>query len=192
MPNHITNEVEIKGTKEQIADLIKRTKLVLDSDADKNEFDFNGIVKMPEELLNTTSPTQIVSSEEEAIELNRIDKENAKKNGWGERTDRYLSQDEADRRTKEYNAHNWYDWAIHNWGTKWGAYDVSYTEGDNTKIVIKFDTAWASPEPIFAKLEEEGFEVRGVYYGEMEGYEYIGDGAEVFEAYQTVEVEYVG
>lgn len=97
---------------------------------------------------------------------------------------------EAER--KEHGANNWYDWNVANWGTKWGAYSVRYITGDANKIVLQFDTAWASPLPIFAKLEEQGFSVKGVYYGEMDGFEYIGDGNEVFEAYQTVEVEYVG
>lgn len=192
MPNHITTQVEITGTKEQIAKLIKDTKIVLDGDIDKNQFDFNGIVKMPKELLKTTSPTDVVPTEEEAKALNAEAKALSVKNNWGGYTDRTLSQAEADRRTKEYGALNWYDWSTVNWGTKWNAYDVKYLDHDDTKLVVQMDTAWGTPEKIWDILEQRGYTVKGVYYGEMDGYDFIGDGADVFEAYEEVQVEYVG
>ncbi|WP_052350580.1 hypothetical protein [Paenibacillus gorillae] len=44
----------------------------------------------------------------------------------------------------------WYRWSNHNWGTKWNAYEISINEN-----VIKFDTAWASPIPIFKALSKQ-------------------------------------
>jgi hypothetical protein len=192
MPNHITTEVEISGTKEKIADLVKKTKLIRDGDVEENHFDFNGILPMPPELTATTSPTTIVPTQEEADEKNKADIETAKKNNYNHDSDRYISQEEADRRMKKYNALNWYDYANRNWGTKWNCYEVKYTAGDDTKIVIQLDTAWDTPRGIWEELERQGFTVKGVMYGEMDGYDFYGAGDEVFEAYQNVEVEYVG
>lgn len=192
MPNHIITEVEISGPGDKIAKLIKDTKIKLDNDLAENEFDFNGIIKQPEILTNTTSPTTIVPTDKEAKEKNNADATIATKNKWHDHTDRYLSQKEADRRMKEYGALNWYDWRSSNWGTKWNAYEVRYITHDTEKLVLSLQTAWDTPRAIWDELERLGYTVKGVMYGEMDGYDYIGDGADVFEAYQNVEVEYVG
>lgn len=192
MPNHITTQVEISGTKDQIDDLVKKTKLIRDNGADENRFDFNGIISMPEELKGTTSPTTIVYTDKEAQEKNNIDADLAAKNGWTDHTDKYLSEAEAKRREEKYGAINWYDFARNQWGTKWNAYEVRYIDGDDTKIILEFQTAWDTPRGIWKELERQGFTIRGVLYGEMDGYEVLGDGEEVFEIYQNVEVEYVG
>ena len=56
IPNHITMNVEIKHEDaSKIAELVKATKLKLDGNAEENEFDFNGIIPMPEELRDTES-----------------------------------------------------------------------------------------------------------------------------------------
>ncbi len=43
---------------------------------------------------------------------------------------------------------DWYDWAMHNWGTKWGTYRVKAfdLDGDGTPILIKFQSAWTPPK----------------------------------------------
>lgn len=51
---------------------------------------------------------------------------------------------------KQYGSTTWYDWCVEHWGTKWGA---SRCQSDNHTII--FETAWATPEPIFEKISEE-------------------------------------
>ena len=43
----------------------------------------------------------------------------------------------------------WYDWAIENWGTKWGTYETRFHElgGDGAPILIEFQSAWGPPNP---------------------------------------------
>lgn len=187
MPNHITSEVEITGTKEQIAKLIKDTKIVLDHDVEKNEFDFNGIVKMPPELLNTVSPTKVFETQEEVDAENESRVKRINSNEVPA-----ITKAEAARREKEYGALNWYDWSYNNWGTKWNSYEVRYIAHNETTLVVKIETAWDTPRGIWDALEEQGFTVKGVMYGEMEGYEYIGEGSSAFEAYVDVQVDYIG
>ena len=114
MPDHITTQVAISGTKEQIADLVKKTKIIRDGDVAENQFDFNGIAPMPKELIETASPTYVVPTQEEADAKNKEARDRAEKNKWTNHTDQTLSQAEADRRMKEYGALNWYDWANKN------------------------------------------------------------------------------
>lgn len=53
----------------------------------------------------------------------------------------------------QYGAMTWYDWSCENWGTKWDAGDVSLNMGSEG-IQLSFQTAWSTPEPIWAKLAE--------------------------------------
>ena len=47
-----------------------------------------------------------------------------------------------------HGAATWYDWSIEHWGTKWSAYSVEARPPN----VVKFQTAWNAPVPIFAAL----------------------------------------
>ena len=45
----------------------------------------------------------------------------------------------------------WYEWCIHNWGTKWNACRVELSEFPEY-LEYKFETAWDAPRPVFAAL----------------------------------------
>ena len=80
---------------------------------------FNGIIPMPEELRNTT-------------------------HGY------YPGCEEICERNKaKYGYCSWYDFACHNWGTKW---DKNYVRIDDD--VIEFETAWNHPDGIYRKIAE--------------------------------------
>ena len=49
----------------------------------------------------------------------------------------------------------WYDWRIHNWDTKWDAYDVEVVDPDPENMEITFNTAWSPPEAICHALREK-------------------------------------
>ena len=55
-----------------------------------------------------------------------------------------------DTRPKDGFNQGGYEWCCDNWGTKWNAYEVAVTKWDG----IYFDTAWATPEPIFRELSK--------------------------------------
>jgi hypothetical protein len=50
----------------------------------------------------------------------------------------------------KYGSVDWYEWSWDNWGTKWNAYDTQRISKD----AVSFNTAWAMPEPIVAKLAQ--------------------------------------
>jgi hypothetical protein len=109
--------------------------------------DFNKINLMPEELKNTTSPTP-----------KDIDKELQK------------------TLAENYGAHNWYDWRLTNWGTKWNCSDAYITDSG-----MSFITAWCPPLPVIAALAkllnkdlrmtyiEEGMGFCGEFYAYADG-----------------------
>lgn len=53
-----------------------------------------------------------------------------------------IGQEESARLIAEYGADNWYNWAIQNWGTKWGAYDVELRDL-GTRLQYTYHTAWS-------------------------------------------------
>lgn len=124
MPNWITNQLYSDAeTIKKIVSLVK---------SEDSEFDFNKILPMPEELVGTTAPSRIVSETEYAIN-----------------PDKGITESMSNELNKKFGSNNWYDWAIHNWGTKWNACDI-YISNE----MIEFNTAWSNPMPIFQKLSE--------------------------------------
>jgi Ferredoxin-like domain in Api92-like protein len=71
----------------------------------------------------------------------------------------------ADQLIEKYGYADWYSFNVNEWGTKW---DFGHPEGINdvqeNEIVLYFDSAWAPPVALMAKLEEMGFEVDLMYY----------------------------
>ena len=69
-----------------------------------------------------------------------------------------IPDDDPDKEQKEanlekYNAVDWYDWCINNWGTKWGDCDTEFYDdfesnydGDLKTAMYKFETAWGPPQ----------------------------------------------
>lgn len=150
MPNWVTNKIKFYGDKEEIK---KLKKFMTTKD---NNFDFNKITRIPEELNSDKYPEGSSRTLAEACAKARKEGkttceefEHPWSNGrtfdeladWG---DGYLSN------LEKYGAATWYDWCWNNWGTKWNSCDA-YWSGDD---FVLFDTAWSAPEPIYAKLAE--------------------------------------
>ena len=74
--------------------------------------------------------------------LKRVESVIIEKNGSGN-----LSGDDS----KTFPNKCWYEWCIHNWGTKWNACRVELSEFPEY-MEYKFETAWDAPRPVFAAL----------------------------------------
>ncbi len=50
----------------------------------------------------------------------------------------------------------WYDWRLEHWDTKWDAYDVEVTDGDDIDgFEVEFNTAWSPPEAVCHAMREQ-------------------------------------
>jgi hypothetical protein len=144
MPNHVANILTIKGTTKQTKEVLN---ILLNED---NGVTFDNFAPMPEELRGTTSPTKIVSQKE----YDDAKKELEEKLASGEKvwnTSLPITVEMQDDLITKYGSDNWYDWAVENWGTKWGAYD-GYAI-DNTTIF--FNTAWSTPVNAIITLSKQ-------------------------------------
>ena len=79
---------------------------------------------------------------------------------------RFKSTDVADDR--------WYDWRLHNWDTKWDAYDVCVTDEDPESVEIEFNTAWSPPEAICNRIREDYPDVSVSWFYDEPGCEIAG------------------
>lgn len=174
-PNHVTNWVHIKGTKRKIAAL-KRKLARTDKHGNIRSFDFNALIPMPPSLdiVSDTSTDEGMAafSDHHFREWARDDEWMTRRYGKPIKTKEELLEhlqqhgpgtvelgrtalDNIDK----YGYSTWYDWCIHNWGTKWNAYNDGLLHETDHDLYYRFDTAWSSPDPIFDKLEENGFSV---------------------------------
>lgn len=148
MPNNVKNVLTFKGSQFAIDELLKGIEGV--EDGHHMKIDFNRIIPMPEDLLiddggNYEFAIQVFC----ANDTERMEIQNREKISDSSMK-RYISLGEKYAKNKlKYGYCAWYYWRIHNWGTKWNAYEIEQI--DNT---IKFETAWATPIPVIRKLSE--------------------------------------
>ena len=187
MPNWCENTLEIKGEEEDMKEFYD---FFGGQDKLQENFCFNNIITLPQELDGTRSPSTIVSQEdydsytelEKKHDIKNI--ENVRKlveDGTLTEEERELvwkegiTQEMSDKLVSEYGYDNWYDWQVHHWGTKWDIRgDCGNDVIDDDHCTFIFQTAWSPPEPIVKKLQEmfPDLSIYGGYVGE--GWEYAG------------------
>lgn len=144
MPNWVTNNLTIRGSKK----LIEKIKAEIKSE--DREFDFNLIAPIPKELEGTRSPMVAITKKEYKEQELKIAKNELtdfeKQFGFS----RCLTQELIDEYTKKFGACDWYTWQNANWGTKWNASSVYINDN-----FISFNTAWSTPFELMVKLSEK-------------------------------------
>jgi len=127
MPNWITNILTINADEKMVQKILSEIK------STQSEFDFNLIVRQPDELEGTTAPARIVSDEEYAKDSSKG-----------------ITQAMSDELISKYGFNNWYDWRYQHWGTKWNADEVYISDNE-----ISFNTAWCNPQPLLVALSRK-------------------------------------
>jgi len=141
MPNHISTNFRVTGPTAEVKRFI--------NDANGNDclLNLDSLLPMPSELRMVSSPVKIMTQAEidqqwadwkvakEAGKVNSFDSD--KPFGLG------ITKETSDSYKTKYGVDNWYDWAIANYGSKWGVYD----EGE-WNIVEDNDYEWDSDEGI--------------------------------------------
>jgi len=51
---------------------------------------------------------------------------------------------------ERYGKHNWYDWSMEHWGTKWNACEPHLSQGK--RLSYDFYTAWDAPRPLIEPI----------------------------------------
>ena len=172
MPNHITNKLTI------VAENAERLNEVLETlKTDEQEFDFNTLIPMPEELVINA----FGHSKEELDYARTHEAYDADECGklFGERfsEEMFLNARAQALNMDKYGYPTWYEWSCTNWGTKWNAYDIDVYRNSDTEVIITFNTAWSAPIEIYNALAEkfDDIEINVLWADEDMGYN-CGDG----------------
>lgn len=112
---------------------------------------------MPEELVNTSSPARVVSQEEYDKQMERNKRNKFKSYP--------LTIDKQKMLLDLYGSDNWYDWAIKNWGTKWGCYDNEYDDS-----TYRFTSAWGPVDESIIDMFVKDIPTFDYYYEEEQGW----------------------
>lgn len=112
---------------------------------------------MPEELVNTSSPARVVSQEEYDKQMDRNKRNKFKSYP--------LTIDKQKMLLDLYGSDNWYDWAIKNWGTKWGCYDNEYDDS-----TYRFTSAWGPVDESIIDMFVKDIPTFDYYYEEEQGW----------------------
>jgi hypothetical protein len=123
MPNFCQNTLTVWGDETELAEFKSYCLVTSDhNSANELDFTFEGLYPTPEELLNDENPP--VHDENESL----VD-----------------YQSRLKERQENYGFNNWYDWRIHNWGTKWDATDSFISSDSVEDFTVSFATAWSPP-----------------------------------------------
>jgi hypothetical protein len=147
MPNHISTNFRVTGPTAEVK------RFINDANGNDHLLNLDSLLPMPSELRMVSCPVKIMTQEEidkqwadwkvskEAGNVSSFDSD--KPFGLG------ITKERSDSYKAKYGVDNWYDWAISNWGSKWGVYDetewnITEVEDDGlTSAGINYQTAWS-------------------------------------------------
>lgn len=152
MPNWVTNNVNIIADETLLAKIREEVKGTPYSNGEDRDFDFNTIAPIPTELVGTTSPTRIISQEDYDKQEERIAKGDLTEGEKSFGVSRGITQEMHDDFVERFGFADWYGWQINNWGTKWNASSV-YWSDDND--FVSFNTAWSTPFDLLVALSKK-------------------------------------
>lgn len=151
MPNWVTNNVRIIADESLLAKIREEVKGTPYSNGEDREFDFNTIAPIPTELVGTTSPCRIISQEDYDKQEERIAKGDLTENEKNFGVSRGITQEMHDDFVERFGFADWYGWQINNWGTKWNASNVYWSDDD----FVSFNTAWSTPFDLLVALSKK-------------------------------------
>ena len=130
MPNYVLSFIK---TSDKHLDLMAKIK--------ENGGICRHYLPMPEEIQKTNSPNNIVSEEEYAERVANGTTSEEKYDG--RLIHHYQTQAQVDALIEKYGACEWYEWAIRNWGTKWGDNELKVDDNGSGTILIQYESAWS-------------------------------------------------
>ena len=166
MPNWVITRIQISGEEDKIKEF--ENKMLDLSEGAEQVFTFNRVKQRPEELENTISPDPRPQTQKvKDLEGNEIVVEVYQSviNDWeiqaaikrGETPPEPIPCNNATPEQQEelilkYGRSNWYDWNLHNWGTKWDAKEAFYNQEDK---ILQLETPWSCPDTVLLEMFEQ-------------------------------------
>jgi hypothetical protein len=169
MANNISNKLVVRGTNaKQIEDFLKAIEGNVNEDNRKEFIDFDRIITMPEDFVNTEESTKssdslyyfLMTTNKEGLVSKYVSYPQFKSiDDFANKTKDELAEymemgEKIYKLILKYGFTSWYDWRLYNWGVKWNAYDSYIEECEGGVLVMYFYTPWNAPIPVMQKLVE--------------------------------------
>lgn len=171
MPNHVTNRLAITANTKEELDAFEAAFITpAPAATDTCAFSFEKFLPMPAILHRVVENGAAQSGKPISVyEVGATDMLDATRPATPEEL--------AEITATGYSS--WYSWAVANWGTKWDAYDLIWERISPVEAVLKFDTAWSVPEPVYEAMSHhtiiEPLHLRILAYDEGWGFAYEGE-----------------
>lgn len=145
MPNHCENDLYVTGPVGEVNALL----CLIGADKDPPEFNCGAVIPYPEEFAVKDRDRKELSNDE-------------------------FKAKHGEKAVDGFNDGG-YEWCCENWGTKWGAYEVTTRKTHHgSTIILTFKSAWSPPSPVIVALHKkfpacalrlEYFEMGAAYCG---------------------------
>ena len=147
MPNWCYQHAEVRGSNAQLRRFIDAIRIEKTPEwealpsYERIDWDLNQLFPIPNELHETVSggyaPNDDGTKSEKQIAL----------------------EEQREKNIAKYGHKDWYDWALANWDTKWGACQVSFDEDTfddtSTSIHLYWESAWGPAVGLIKKISEQ-------------------------------------
>jgi hypothetical protein len=159
MPNWVYNTMNVNGSKEDL--IAFRDKASKTRPDGLNTED--GSLTYTEGDKSELSFWNFIEPEDKALYFGASDYKPDGYNDW--------SVEDKMAYSMKFSSNGWYDWNVREWGTKWDASDVDFTDNTDDKapfLNYAFQTAWSIPEPVFHAIVRQHPELSFDFYSEEE------------------------
>lgn len=164
MPNWCQNSMLVTGAKIDVEKFINKVK------SSESDFDFNGILPMPESLSVEASSIAekaykvYYGTQQQKYEALRVNNEQDFQTELKEFEKNAQAKQLADtyhHNVTHYGFTTWYEWSIEVWGTKWNACEPN--KGEVVKVAgqelyqidYQFETAWSYPKGVYEEIAKQ-------------------------------------
>lgn len=168
MANNIANKLVVKGKSAEDIEKFLNDIQGVENDT-TTHIDFNKIVPMPDELIDTSESTH--TSESLYYYLMKTNKEDMipklishsqfysmgrfDKCTPNELKEYFVNGEKYFNLYLKYDHCTWYDWRLSNWGTKWNAYDSHIEDCSDGVVEMYFYTAWRGVPELISILAKK-------------------------------------
>ncbi len=175
MPNWVENKITIEADATVLDEIQNKVRTTF-TDEDGNQLERHliatNLIPMPDEIrmLDGTETNirrfkdldgnSVKIDQMRAVTFYSMNDEELLGEGYTMET---LTGKELEELDEKYGAHDWYNWNVNNYGTKWGDCETRMINRDKESLEYTFDTAWAPAYPMIEKIARE-YDVKKIIY----------------------------
>lgn len=166
MPNWAYNQLTVYGDEQELNEFESKINI-------SNEIHLTVFKPMPDVLKDTTAPWP--ESPEPNPNWAKLLAEGDIDQEWYDKLceNRRTEHEAGVKAFKETGYHNWYEWSMKNWGTKWPPSET-YIVRNVDSLDIRFHTPWSPPVELIKAIAKKNTHLSFVLSVQEEAMQYLG------------------